>query len=144
MRVIQRRLVAVALLLFGAIAVWSPAGRVYGQTTVPSAEQIDVFKSLTPEQQDAILRQMGGAGGSLGSAGTGSSTGERQGQAGQRSGQETDQDRAQRPLAEGEETQRGVPVLKGEDWVIIEADYHLGPRPLSQSLQALAIGQGVS
>ena len=67
-------------LLAGVILGFSlivPAPRATGQVATPSADQIDMFRNLTPDQQDAILRQMGGgssSGGLGGSTGLGSSS----------------------------------------------------------------------
>jgi polysaccharide export outer membrane protein len=136
----QRSFILLAAFFLGAGALFAPTQRALAQTAVPSADQIEMFRNLTPEQQDAILRQLGGGAGTggLGTTGASSASGgvdrqaqqdrQRQGMQGM---QETDQERAQRL------EQTAVPVLKGEDWVIVEIDFHLGPRPLSQTLQGL-------
>jgi len=146
MRMMHRPLASAAVLLFGALFAFCPVKRVEGQTTTtPTADQLAIFQSLTPEQQDAILKQLGTAGGT-GTLGTGLPGGERQIPGAQRGLLETEQERAQRlGAAAGEEgTERGIPVLKGDDWVVIEVDYHLAPRPLSLTLQSLYIAQGLS
>src|SRR4051794_10904410 len=64
-------LAAVLLLSFAALMYWSPPA--FGQGAVPTAEQLDIFKNLSPDQQQAILQQLGTNGsGTLGS-GLGSS-----------------------------------------------------------------------
>jgi polysaccharide biosynthesis/export protein len=140
MRVMRRRFRVLAGFLFAALSLFSLADRVYGQTPTPTADQIEMFRNLTPEQQDAILRQLGGGLGT-GALGTGSSTGTGTGVLQQRPGQLQEMDQLRRPLAEGEEIEPLIPVLKGEDWVIIEIDFHLPPRPISQTLQSLVSGQ---
>src|SRR5260370_6870781 len=120
--------------LFRALPSFSLAERWHGRTTAtPTADQIEIFRSLTPEQQDAILRQLGGGGTGIGGATSG------QGQTGQRQGQipESDLERMQKSRVEGEEVEPLIPVLKGDDSVIIEIDFHLPPRPLSQTLQSI-------
>lgn len=109
-------------------------------TPVPSADQIQLFQSLTPEQQDAILRQLG-TGGSLGRGLGGTANAGRQGQTTQERDQPTDEERDRKTEEGGEQAQPAIPILRGDDWVIIEIDYQLAPRPLSQSLQALFLSQ---
>ena len=106
----------------------------------PSADEIEIFRSLSPEQQDAILKQLGGGGG----AGSNSNGLGRPSQTGERQQQDNEEERPQGQRAEGEEDQTRIPTLTGEDWVIIEIDFTLPPRPLSPSLQALFLGQGAS
>jgi polysaccharide biosynthesis/export protein len=113
----------------------------------PSADALQLFQNLTPDQQDAILRQLGGSAGGLpGLGGTGAGTNARPGQtAGERNATpENEQATEQRPSPEGEEAEPAIPVLKAQDWVIIEVDFHLAPRPLTQSLQALYLSQASS
>ena len=142
MREMRRPFVLLTGFLFAALFFFPLAQRVYGQTTAtPTADQIEIFRSLTPEQQDAILRQLGGGGTGIGGAAAG------QGQTGQRPGQvqENELERMQRSREEGEEVEPLIPVLKGDDSVIIEVDFHLPPRPLSQTLQSIySGGQGVA
>src|ERR1700722_5144963 len=87
MRVLRRRLVLLAGLFLSMASLLGSADRVYGQSATPSADQIEAFKNLTPDQQQAILQSLGGAGGGLGGlgglSGLGSSSGNRQGQTGQ-------------------------------------------------------------
>ena len=46
-----------ALLAAGCLLTTS---RFAAAQAVPTADQIQIFQSLTPEQQDAILKQLGG------------------------------------------------------------------------------------
>ena len=129
MRVLRRPSVLLAGLLFLATALSGLADRAYAQAVTPSAEQIDMFRNLSPEQQDAILKQLGGGAGGL--SGLGSSSGDRQGS--QRSGDNQDNNQGRsRGSGDGEEAEPLIPVLKAEDWVVIEIDFHLPPRPISQ------------
>jgi polysaccharide export outer membrane protein len=146
--------VAVGLVL-AILSIFSPLPRALAQT----AEQIDTFKSLTPEQQQAILQQLGGGAGAAGALGLGSSTTDlessdtvsstgalRQGTTiSGRRGVQTDNELLQKSAADlADEADARRTTLKGFDWVIIEIDYHLAPRPISQSLQARYLAQGVS
>lgn len=129
-----RRSARLFLAMMATFALFSWIGSVRAQTTaVPSQDQIDLFRSLSPEQQDAILQQLGiggglgGLGGGFGGiGGLGGLGSDRQGQQErQRQARESDQDRTQRS---DEEAEPRTPVLKAEDWVIIEVDFHLAPR----------------
>src|ERR1700730_3544058 len=133
MRVLRRPSVLLAGLLFLAAAFWGLTDRVYGQAVTPSADQIDMFRNLSPDQQDAILKQLGGGGGAGGLSGLGSSSSsaDRQGQANQRDNQDNIQGRSRRGT--DEEPEPLIPVLKAEDWVVIEIDFHLTPRTTSQA-----------
>jgi polysaccharide biosynthesis/export protein len=150
MRSVRRLPGLPALLVCAAISLFSPLQPTHGQTATPTPEQIDIFRNLTPDQQQAILNQLGGAGGAGdllgGSAGglnglaTGS-TPEREARELQR---QQAQDRlSQKPPLDTEELERLDPELKGGDWVVIEADFHLSPRPLPTSVQVLAATQGL-
>lgn len=145
-RLMQRPYVLAVLFTIAATLLVSHSERAQGQSTgVPNAEQIQMFQNLTPEQQDAILKQLGGGGvGGLGGLGSSSSGGGRQGLAGDRTDQGSDQSltQRQRGQGDGEEAEPLIPVLKGEDWVIIEVDFHLAPRPIPESMQALYLAQG--
>jgi polysaccharide export outer membrane protein len=144
----QRSLVLLAAVLLGAGSLWIPAERAFGQQVpTPSADQIEIFRNLTPDQQDAILRQMGGggsgSGGGLGGlGGLGNSSGandssDRQNQRDrQRQGLGNDQDRT----PSDEEQEPLIPVMKADDWVVVEIDFHLGPRPPSASPQMFSQG----
>jgi polysaccharide biosynthesis/export protein len=124
--------------------------RAPAQTVTPTSEQLQMFQGLTPDQQQAILQAIGGGGvlgglsGSLGTNGSGSiglsGTRSQQGDQRQRLGQ---QDR--RTSDDDEEPEPVIPQLKAQDWVVIEIDYQLPPRPIPPYLQSLysmqAMGQ---
>jgi protein involved in polysaccharide export with SLBB domain len=145
----QRPCAAAVGLVLAVLSIFSPLPRASAQT----AEQIDTFKSLTPEQQQAILQQLGGGTGALGlgssssdleSSDTSSTGALRQGTTSGRRGAQTDNDLNQKSAADlQDEADARRTTLKGLDWVIIEIDYHLAPRPVSQSLQARYLAQGV-
>ena len=118
--------------LLAATVCWlgssSPAA---AQIPTPTPEQLQMFQSLTPEQQDAILKQfgLGGAGGAGGISsilqslgGANSSAADRQG-ASARARTAT----AQTRTPEGEEPE--LPGLKPDDWVIIEVEARIAHRP---------------
>jgi len=46
--------------------------------------------------------------------------------------------------SEQEQIEARQPVIKADDWVIIEIDYHLPPRPIPQNLQQAYLAGGVS
>lgn len=155
MRVLRRRLVLLASIFLSITSFLGSSDRVWGQTGgfSPSADQIEMFKNLTPEQQQAIMDSLGGGSsggsGSLGAlAGLGSSLST---SSGSRSGLSTGLgtgllDNAlnrNRPSDQDEEREPAIPVLRGDDWVIIEIDFHLAPRALPSSATALngATGQ---
>jgi polysaccharide export outer membrane protein len=144
MRSIRRGIAAAAVFL-AFLCLGSFDEGVYAQTVSPSAEQLDIFKNLSQDQQDAILRQLGGNSGGLSTGGIPGTTigGDRTGQNPQRP-PGTDQDQTQKPSTDAADAEPRVPVLKGEDWVIIETAFHLAPRPLTQSLQAQYLSQGLS
>ena len=150
MRVLRRRLIGLACFCFSVISILGGADWVYGQASVsPSADQIEMFRNLSPDQQQAILQSLGGAGGGLGGLGAlGGPSGQGPGsssaaaQQAQRENQEN-LNRNRKPSDEDEETEPLIPVLKGDDWVIVEIDFHLGPRPLQIPGQPSPVpGQG--
>jgi protein involved in polysaccharide export with SLBB domain len=105
--------------------------RASSQAGASSPDLIQIFQSLSPEQQDAVIKQLsgsGGAGGILsilsggGGAAGGTGGSQRQGLIGRGRaglGAESDQE---------EEPELQPPGLRGEDWVIIQADFP-GARP---------------
>jgi len=131
MREMRRPFVLRTGFVLAALSLFPPAEYVYGQTVTPTADQMEIFRSLTPEQQDAILRQLGASGSAAGV--DRSKKGETR--------EPTPDQGAQRPTTAGEEAQPIIPVLMREDWVIIETDFHLPPRAFSQSLEALYAAQ---
>ncbi len=142
---LQRSLATLAGLILGmgSLGLVSQA-LAQGQTTgTPSADQIEMFRNLTPEQQDAILKSLGGGsgtstGGGLTGSGTSNQATDRQQQEQQQPRPQTDQERAERDEQGGL-----IATFKADDWVIIEIDFHLPPRPFSPALQSLYAGQSL-
>ncbi|MBV8742498.1 MAG: hypothetical protein JOZ12_11990, partial [Sinobacteraceae bacterium] len=130
----------------------------FAQTSGVQSDQIDMFRNLTPEQQDAMLQQLGGGNGGLSgngsgfggssTSGFGISTLDRQGINSQRDNQSNYRNRL--PMTSGTEEEQeelkppALQVMKPFDSVIVEIDYKLGPRALSQSTQAYYLAQGMS
>jgi polysaccharide export outer membrane protein len=121
-------LAALALTAFGS--TWSSA--VCAQAITPTADQLDLFRNLPADQQQGLLRQLGGVlggSGSLGSLGSSRSAdqvlrdGEQRDYTAQQGTASTDQSVSQRETA--------VPVLQPEDTLIVEIDLQLPPRALS-------------
>jgi protein involved in polysaccharide export with SLBB domain len=140
---LKRSFALLAGLILGA-SLAAPVPEAIGQATTPTPEQIDMFRNLTPDQQDAILRQISGGGSSTGGLGGLTGLGGISGTLGSQ-GQRTGQGQAQaneqdRPLPEGEREPL-IPVMKGEDWVIVEIDFHLAPRPSAPSVPAGYLNQ---
>ncbi len=155
MRVLRRRLVWLFCCFFAVVCVLGTTDWVYGQASVtPTPDQIQMFRNLNPDEQQAILQSLGiggGGGGGLGGlTGLGSSTSDRVSPR-RTEALDNNASRNRRPSEEDEENEPLVPVLKGDDWVIIEIDWRLGPRQIpspgqpsspptqanAQSLQAL-------
>ena len=132
MRVMGRIQGLLAGLLVSALCVFLSGEWAEGQVT-PTPDQLQSFQGLTPEQQQTIRNALGGSGQATGASDTGL---RRPGELSQADQQE--QMRRERQRAEGgEEAEPLIPVLKREDWVIIEIDYQLPPRSVPAYLQAL-------
>lgn len=136
-------LTAIAVILPVAGLIHSPA---LSQAAIPSPEQIELLRSLPPEQQEAILRQLSDGATSnglsdLGGAGSSSRRNDRAGDL-SRSPSRREEEEArdlQRRLSterreDEEELRNGVPVLRGEDWVIIRIQ--LPPEPTPEEIAA--------
>lgn len=134
MRVLRRRLVWLLCFLISMLSVLGIPDWVYGQGAVtPSADQIEMFRNLNPDEQQAVLQSLGGTGaiGALGGLGGLAGGAERLTQQRAES-QENNAVRNRRPPSEEDlENEPLIPVLKADDWVIIEVDWRLGPRPIA-------------
>jgi len=126
-----------SLLLFVACWLWVGAS---AQVQTTTQDQLQLFQGLTPEQQNAILQALGMGGGATGPLGGATTS-----PAGGRSQIERQQalERLNRPPTE-EEPEPVIPQLKAEDWIVIEIDYQLPPRPVPPYLQALYSAQAVA
>jgi len=97
------------------------------QNVAPTADQLDLFRNLPADQQQSIMRQFSG---SLGSQGSGSLSSQgRQRQDQQDRDNQSDRATAESQSGTDENQQGAVPVLRAQDSVIIEIDFHLPPRP---------------
>src|ERR1700722_5090777 len=135
MLVLRRRLVLLACVFLSVASLLGSSDRVYGQSSGgPSSDQIEMFQNLTPDQQQAIIQSLGGSGGlgSLGGlgglSGSGSSSSDRSRSGLNGDNQDSLLNRNRRPSDEDEEKEPAIPVLRGDDWVIIEVGFHLAPR----------------
>lgn len=117
---VTRRWRTVVWGLMIAAAALVPARHASAQAVTPSAEQMEIFRTLSPEQQEAILKGMTGDGRSSGSSDDGES------RASERNSSRSDRD-SDSNLLNGEEREPRIPVLKGDDWIVIELDYYLPP-----------------
>jgi polysaccharide export outer membrane protein len=115
-------LVAVGLLLSGLVAAQ--------QAPTPTPEQLEMLKNLSPEQREAIMQQVLGGGGTSSGVLGGESTTQRPEQQEQNAAA-VDAAQMQRTIearygivttAEGDEFRNGLPILKGEDFVVIKID----------------------
>src|SRR5438105_10928597 len=98
-------------------------GPASGQDSGNSLESLQMMQGLSPEQRDALSRQLGGLGGGLG--GTQGTLGGRQQQVEEE--QQSFIRQQQRDLLIGAQKQRAEmerlsPFLQGEDWVVITID----------------------
>ncbi|MDB6102007.1 MAG: hypothetical protein JWO52_2006 [Gammaproteobacteria bacterium] len=138
---LKRLLVLLAASTLTIVALSVPFQRAFGQQTgVPSSDQIDMFRNLTPEQQDAIFKQLGGGTGSSTGAGAGGGTSSQGGTTTDRQAQQDRQRETEQERADREESSL-IATFKPDDWVIVEIGFQLPPRPFSPSLQALFAGQ---
>lgn len=124
----KRSLVLSAVLLLAVI----PTGPLFAQSVMPTADQLDVFRNLPADQQQNILKQISGALGGPGSSGTFGISRQNQGRD-MRGDQVDQQDQSPAPSESASETANEplVPVLKPQDTIVIEIDFHLPPRPAS-------------
>ncbi len=132
MRALHRPLQIVAAAVLVVFAAFPLSRPTHAQTAaVPSADQIEMFRNLTPDQQDAILKQLG-AGGATGAAGAAGAVsgagGDRSLQADRQQQKRADSYEERNPFSPEEEREPAIPVLRGEDWVVIETDFQLAAR----------------
>jgi len=125
MRVIRGPLLtAFAIVLVTAAQTLSPPAQ--AQSGTPTAAQLEIFRNLSPEQQQEILRQMSeGGSGTLGNNNSvGNGRRDRDSDSAQRGLSTTDSESSElRPRTtdeDGDTRQFGPPVLKGDDWVIMK------------------------
>ncbi|MFL6601394.1 MAG: SLBB domain-containing protein [Steroidobacteraceae bacterium] len=119
----KRLFVQLSSLVLAALAV-ATHQQVLAQAVTPTPEQLEIFRSLPPDQQQTILQQFSGGLGSQGGALGGSRQGQRN-----RDGQGNQADEQQNRTEFGAPAEPLIPVLKGDDSIIVEVDFHLAPRP---------------
>ena len=99
--------------------------------TSPISDQLDMLRNLTPEQQQAVLQQIGGGGvgNGTGLGGINGAIGAGQYQQGNQNRDPAAVERERRIEAERERRDREdlFPVLKPEDTVLLSIDYTLPP-----------------
>lgn len=120
MRAFRSLSLFVLLVIQGAV-ILSGATPVAAQ--VPTPEQLEMLRNLTPEQRNAILQQIGGA------VGTGTPSTSNNGQNRDRTQGQEDQGQQQGQLErrkerdeDADEYRNGMPLLKGDDTVIVRID----------------------
>ena len=129
MRAMQRSRRSRVALLAVAACLLCCGEEALSQAPTVSPQLLQVFQSLTPEQQDAIMKQLGlggGAAGLLGVLGGGGGSGtDRQPNRQRESGIN-----AERESSVSEEQLEPVPPgLKAEDWVIVQVDLPAAAKP---------------
>ena len=138
MRLMRRPFGPLAGLLLAFFGFWLLAGSANAQS-FSGGGAMDLFQGLTPDEQQAILSRLGannlGGGtstlnqlpGQLGSSGS----------LNQSQQQEFQAEMAVRRRRAAGEQQPLIPVLKDNDWVIVQIGFQLPPAPVSESVQAL-------
>jgi polysaccharide biosynthesis/export protein len=128
----QRSLAPLVTLLALAMCVVGsePAS---SQASSSPTELLQLFQNLTPEQQDAIMKQLGGGGAGGGgiSALLGGMGGAREpgvDREGTLNRQRASGGQQQAPPVDEEQAEAEIPGLKADDWVVIEADV-VAPKP---------------
>ncbi len=95
----------------------------------PTPEQLEMFRNLPADQQQALMQQFGGVLGTQGSSGLpGALGGTRPGQTGRDGADQTNPDQQRGATGTGEPPEPAIPVLKPDDWIIVEVDFHLAAR----------------
>jgi len=108
-------------------------------------DPLEMFRSLTPDEQQMIMRQLGigggGAGGALGGFGGQAGYGE----LGNNQAQELMSQRARQAQQQQQELEERLPIFRPQDWVVVEVDIHPLPPRMNSSTslyQALTAGNG--
>jgi polysaccharide biosynthesis/export protein len=140
-RVLRRALPALSCLLLLCATLASELLRAQTPSLTPTPEQLDLFRNLPADQQQALMQQLGGllgqGSGSLALPGALGSS--RQGQLGREGqGDQSTLDQLNGMNRSGEPPEPLIPVLKPEDWIIVEVDFHLAARPAAAGVAAPA------
>ena len=137
---------------FGPLAGWLLAifglsllaGPAYAQTSSlsNSGGMMQMFQGLTPQEQQAIMNQLG-SGGALGPGTSALSLGQSFGNLGQSQLLQYQQEMGVLNKRAREEQQRLIPILKAGDWVIVELGYTLPPLKVTPQ-ETAALQQAMS
>jgi protein involved in polysaccharide export with SLBB domain len=138
MPTLRRYLTVLLATAFGALC----SAPLSSQVPANASELLQLYQNLTPDQQDAIMKQLGGG---AGAGGLSSILGGLGGQGGTSVGTGLEKQgilnrRAAGPpapaTAEEEEPEEQLPGLKGSDWVVIQVDVQSLPQAPPQAAPA--------
>ena len=116
---------------FWVLACVVLAPLVHAQMGGSGTDVMDVFRSMSPDQQQQVMQQLGMGGQGFGGTSTGTSGVPSQQQALQ---QDLDAMRYRQYLQQRAELEERLPVLRPEDWIVVEVDtVPLLPRPTDTS-----------
>ncbi|HJS91183.1 MAG TPA: SLBB domain-containing protein [Steroidobacteraceae bacterium] len=154
MRLLRRRLEPLAGWAFAFLGLWLLAGAAHAQSSSSAAAAaggaggaglMQMFQGLTPEQQQALMNQLG-SGGALGPGTSALSFGQALGNSSQSQMRQLQQQLSVQQRRAQQQQLPLIPELQGGDWVIVEIGYSLPARRSSQATtalqQALAAQQG--
>lgn len=146
MRLLRRPFGPLAGWVFAFLGLCLIAGSAYGQASsgsggggLGSGGLMQMFQGLTPDEQQAIMNQLG-SGGALGSGTSALTFGQSLGNMSQAQLQQLQQQMMSvREKRAQEQQQPAIPVLQGGNWVIVEIGFHLAARaaPTVRSTTAL-------
>jgi polysaccharide biosynthesis/export protein len=145
MRLMQCLRASLAILIINAVWLAGPAGSAPAQSSSSAGDQLDLLRGMSQDQQDQLLQQFGINRNRNGGSDTSSDSGRNDNgrtDDGRQSRDSQDQ-YPRRPLDENDQPEPLIPILRPEDWVIIEIDWHLPPRPVSPLTQGLTAGQSL-
>lgn len=114
--------------LYAGLACLASATLVHAQMGTSSGTDVmQVFRTMSPDQQQQILQQLGINGGGVGTGGLG--TANQSEQAAEAADLEAQRFREQR--REQQELEERFPILRPQDWIVVEVDTSpLPPRPV--------------
>ncbi len=132
------RFLALVLVSLAVVAAVVASHRGFAQSSGSPADLLQLFQNLTPEQQDAIMKQFGlsgggGAGGIgaisalLGGGGSGASEAGPARQGARNRKQATGA--PEQGLPDEDEIEEQLPGLKGNDWVVLQVAAQAAARP---------------
>ena len=121
MRVPSRPLRALAIVL-AITSIFAQVQVSQAQGIVPTPEQLDILRNMSPEERDALMQQLG-IDPSIFSTDNQTRTGRDTGAT-----TASDSNRMMSPSFDEQTLDRQRQFLKAEDWVLIEVDFQLPPR----------------